>query len=35
MASLERAYRLRPGDGRYGYGYAVGLDSQGKTAEAI
>ncbi len=32
---LERAYRLRPGDSRYGYAYAVGLDSQGKTAEAV
>ena len=32
---LERAYRLRPGDSRYGYAYAVGLDSQGKTADAL
>ena len=28
-------YELRPATRRYGYVYAVGLDSQGKTAEAV
>jgi Flp pilus assembly protein TadD len=35
VGQLKRAHELQPTDVTFAYGYAAGLDSQGKTGDAI